>query len=1020
MKQIFNKTRALMLLAIMSLSAVLCQAQTSFKVTGHVTDEEGEPLAAVGIKAGKSDKNIALTDIDGSYTVSVNGPTTLTFDFIGMQAQKVKVDHAGTYDVVMKSSNEALDDVVVVGYGVQKKINLTGAVQSVSNDEILKRSVSNGSSVLQGIVPGLQAIQSSGQPGNDGTSIRIRGIGSMNSTQSPLVLVDGIESDLNRIDLNQIESMSVLKDGASASIYGSRASNGVILITTKRGKEGKPKVSFNGYVGWNKPTEMPKSVNAVEYLRAMDQANLNDNGETKYDDLIAKYETEGADNISLFDTDWRSLILKKQAFTQNYSVNVSGGGDFAKVFASAGYFQQDGMVPNNSFERTSLRLNSDLKINKWISFGADMSVRQSVVNNPIGSATELIGYAMTFLPTLSAVNNDGTWGYGLQGNNPIAAINDGGYSKSVAPEYVAKLSLNITPFKGMTITGNYTWKRNEGRTKAFANTYEEFEGGTSKGTFPTKNKAASEERTTSVHKQYNLMGTYENTFAEKHYLKAMFGFQSEEFNYNSLGAKRQNYYYDGYEDITHGDVTTASNSSYRYDWTMMAYVFRLNYIFNNRYLFEVNGRYDGTSRFLADRRWGLFPSVSAGWRISEENFWESIRPVVDNLKVRGSFGRLGNQNIGSYFPYLAAISAKDDYGYWFDKTFTGGAAQVQLANTIIGWEKSKQWDLGLDFSMFNGRLNGTFDYYVRTIEDMLQQFQLPEFVAMDAPWENAGTMRNRGWEISLSWNDRIGDWSYFVKANLSDVRNKVLDLFGNYYLSGGSITTEGLPISSYYGYVADGFFQSYDQINKTDDEGNYVYPVYGDRANVKPGDIMYRDLTGDGKITDADRQYLGDKRPHYDFGFSFGFDWKGIDFSAQFQGVGQRNVYYSGGGAKALVGNATLYEHQLDAWSEDNPNATFPRLHNDPNGSHYNNIFSTFWIQSGAYCRLKNLVVGYTLPRKWTRKATIERVRFYATAQNLFTIRGDNFYKGFDPETSAGSSCYPINKTFLFGVNLEF
>lgn len=1020
MKSLFLQSKLFALLAIIFFSVASASAQTTFKVTGTITDEDGEALIGVTVKASNG-KSTAVTDIDGLYVISLTAPANLTYEFIGMEPQTFKASGACTHDVVMKAANNALDDVVVVGYGVQKKINLTGAVQSVSNQEILKRSVSNGSSALQGIVPGLNSTQSSGAPGADQVSIRIRGVGSINSTQSPLVLIDGVEGDLNRIDLNQIESISVLKDAATAAIYGVRGSNGVILVTTKRGEEGKVKVSFNGYLSVAKPTAMPNSVDAVGYLRAVDQARINDGQAPISEDLIERYLTEGADGENLYDTNWRDLIMKKSALSQNYAVTVSGGSKAVKLFASAGYYKQDGMVNNNYFERTNLRLNSDFNVNKWVSLGIDMSVRQSVVQAPIGgSANQYIGNAMTFIPTLAGVNADGTWGWGSNGNNPVAVINDGGYNHSTAPEYLARVSATITPFKGMSIIGHYTWKRNDGITKAYADNYELFNGGVSMGLYPTAIKSANEERSASVLKQYNVSANYENTFAKKHYLKFMVGFESQDYFNSSITANRKGHRYEGYEDVGHGDSTTATNSTYRLSWSMMAYVFRANYIFDNRYLFEFTGRYDGTSRFLANKRWSFFPSVSAGWRISEENFWESLRPVVDNLKVRASFGNLGNQSIGSYFPYLSAVSAGDGYGYWFDKGFATGAGQVQLPNPEIGWEKSRQWDAGLDFSLFNTRLSGTFDYYYRKVTDMLQIFPVPEFVALQPPYVNAGDMRNQGWELSLSWNDRIGDFSYFVKGNVSDVRNKVLDLKGHLPYISSTITDVGLPIGCYYGYVADGFFQSYDEINAVDDEGKFINAVYGDRSNTHPGYIKYRDLNGDGKITLEDRTVIGEHRAHYEYSFTLGFDWKGIDFSAMFHGVPKRDVFYSGGGSRPFVGNTTVYDYQLDTWSEENPNAKFPILLQDPNGSHPNNMISSFWVQSGAFCRLKNLVIGYTLPRKWTRQAAIERVRFYTTMQNLFTIRGNNFYKGFDPETSAGSSCYPLNKTFIFGLNLEF
>lgn len=1010
-KSILNFRLLLLICAVVLHGAVFAVSAAPFQVTGQVTDEEGESLIGVSVQT-ENGKTGVTTDIDGNYIINLNTPSTLVFSYVGMTPQKVKVSGARKLDVVLKTDVSTLEDVVVVGYGTQRKVNLTGSVQSVNSDEILRRSVSNGSNALQGIVPGLTATVGSGAPGGDQASLQIRGLGSLNSNTAPLVLIDGVEGNMNRIDLNNVESISVLKDAASASIYGSRASNGVILVTTKRGATGKPKVTFNGYVGWNKPTEIPDPLNAVELMQALDVAMVNNDQAPIYGDIIEMYKTEGPDGMMYHDTNWRDLLLKKSAMVQNYSVGVSGGSEFLSVYASAGYYKQDGMVPNNEFSRMTMRLNSDMKVNKWVKLGVDMSVRQASVENPIEGSSTLIGYALTFRPLLSAINADGTWGYGLQGNNPVAKIYDGGYSRSKAPQYNVKATLTVTPFDGLTVLGTYSWQRETGRTVTFADTYEEYEAGTLKGVFPTELKSMRESRSQNDFRQFNVMATYEKTFAKEHYLKVMGAFQSEEGNQNSLEGARKDFKYDGYENLVNGDASTATNSSYTASWSLMSWLFRVNYSFRDRYLLEVNGRYDGTSRFKPDKRWGFFPSVSAGWRISEEEFFKPATTVLNNLKLRASYGRLGNQALNSYFPYVSAISGTEANGYFFDKLFYPGVAQTQLANPLITWEKSNQYDVGIDFGLFNNRLTGSFDYYVRHIDDMLQQFPVPEFVAMTAPWQNAGSMRNNGWEISLNWYDRIGEVNYYVKANLSDVKNKVLDLYGNEYKSGNRWTTEGKAYGNYYGYVADGYYQSQEDIDNS--------PVYGDRVNVKPGFIKYKDLNGDGVINGDDRDVIGNPTPRYNFGLTLGAMWKGIDVELFFQGVGKKDVAYTGGGARALLGNATMYRYQLDTWTPENRDAKFPLLLEDNTGGSANNLFSSHWIQSGAYCRLKNVVLGYTFPAKWTRKAMIQKLRVYATAQNLFTINPNNFYEGFDPEQSGGATCYPLNKTFLFGINLEF
>lgn len=1004
-------------MAVLVLHSALFGASAALTITGTVTDETGEPLIGVSVKPDKSNTGV-ITDIDGKYTLSLPTPQKVTFSYVGMEPQTLDIKAAGTYDVVLKTNANALDDVVVVGFGTQRKVNLTGSVQSVTSQDIIRRSTSNGSTALQGIVPGLSAVQSSGAPGGDGATIKIRGLGSLNSDTAPLVLIDGVEGSMDRIDLNTVESISVLKDAASASIYGSRASNGVILITTKRGAQGKPKVTFNGYVGWNKPTELPTPLDAIGYMTAVDKAYANNDQEPIYGDAIDLYRTEGADQLNRYDTNWRDAILKKSAMVQNYSVGVSGGSEFLSIYASAGYYDQDGMIANNHFKRYSMRLNSDMQINRWIKLGVDLSIRQAEALNPIGGSTDIIGYAMTFTPTLSGINADGTWGYGLQGNNPIATVNAGGNSKSVAPQYIAKANLTLTPIEGLIIQGSYNFRRDTGRTKTFADQYDQYEGGVYKQTTPT-DKAARENRSTADLIQFDALISYEKKI-KQHYFKVMGAFQSEEYESTSLEAARKVYKYDGYEEIVNGDASTATNSSYKLNWAMLSYIFRVNYSFKDRYLLEVNGRYDGTSRFKGNQRWGFFPSVSAGWRITEESFMKDTSSWLNNLKLRASFGKLGNQSISSYFPYISAVSSAEGYGYMFDGAFTPGVAQTQLANMNIGWEKSRQYDVGLDWGFLNNRLTGGFDFYVRHIDDMLQKFPVPEFVSLEAPWQNAGSMRNTGWELSLEWNDRIGNVNYYVRGNLSDVRNKVLDLYGNEYKSGNTYTAEGLPYGNYYGYVADGFWQSYDEINAVDADGNYINPVYGTRSIIKPGFIKYKDLNGNGVVDGDDRDVIGNPTPRYEFGLTLGADWKGFDISVFFQGVGKKDVLYTGAGARALLGNGTIYEHQLDYWTEDNRDAKFPLLIVDNSGGHSNNLTSSFWVQSGAYCRLKNLVLGYTIPQRLTRKAFIERVRIYGSAQNLFTIRGNNFYKGFDPEGSGGAKCYPLNRTFLVGLQVEF
>lgn len=984
-------------------------------VRGIVTDDNGEPLPGVAVV--KDGTSLAVsTDIDGRFAIKASEGDVLKFSYVGMESKTVKVGKENELNVKLSSSLTELDEVVVVGYGTQKKVNLTGAVQSVSGQDLIRKSTSNLSTALQGIVPGLSAVQSSGQPGADNASIEIRGIGSLNSSTSPLVLIDGAEGDMNRIDMNTVESISILKDAASASIYGSRASNGVILITTKRGAEGKVKVNYNGYAGFSTPTYLPEPVSAIEYMTQMDKAYVNNGQDPVYKDIIEIYKTQGADNYNYYDTDWKDLVLKDSGFQQSHSVSVSGGTKLLNVFANAGYYYQNGIIPNNSFSRATLRLNTDMQVRKWLKVGVDAHIRQATAIRPSqDSAAGIIGSILTMTPITSALNDDGTYGYGRTGYNPLAIVNDGGTRKDVAPEVTFRAFAELTPLEGLYLKADYTRRQVNSEGSVFIRPYDTYEGGRFMMTYPStsNNGTRQEERTKTVNQQFIAQASYEKTI-ERNYFKVMGVFQAEKLDYNYLLASRQNFQYDGYEDLMHGDATTAGNSSNRYELAQLSYVYRVNYSYDNRYLIELNGRYDGTSRFRPESRWGFFPSASAGWRISEESFFEPAKTVVDDMKLRVSYGTMGNQSIGSYYPYVAAVnSLSGTVNYWFDKKLTTGIAQAQLANELITWEKSKQFDVGLDLTLFKSRLSLTADYYIRNISGMLQQFDLPDFVGMSAPWQNAGSMRNNGWEVSIGWQDKIGDLSYYVKANLSDVKNTVTNLYGKEYDSSPTITREGEALGSYYGYVADGYFQSQEEIDMAD----CVYG--GNKANIKPGYIRYVDVNHDGEINSKDRVILGNSTPRYEYSFTLGGQWKGIDLSLFFQGVGKRDLYYSGAGARPLVQNSTIFKSQLDTWSPENPDAEYPLLLVDAGSTNMNNIVSSFWIKSGAYLRLKNLTVGYTLPKKWTNRVSIDNLRLYFTASNLFTINSG--YKGYDPETGVTSGAmYPVMKTFNFGINLDF
>ena len=979
------------------------------RVIGTVLDENGDPIIGASIKV-KGTQISVPTDIDGKFNLgNLRGDQTIEISYVGYLPYSLTVSQLQNRggEVFLEPTAENLNEVIVVGYGTQKKVNLTGAVQQVSSKELTQRSVTSASVALQGLVSGVNVTQTSGAPGQS-AGIQIRGVGSINSDASPLVLIDGVEGDMNAIDMNAIESISVLKDAASASIYGSKASNGVILVTTKRGEESRAQISYNGWVGVRTPTALPRPANAVEFMQQMDKANVNVGNSPTFTEMIALYESEGVDNWSRFDTNWRDMIMKSSMFTTNHAISITGGNKTIRQYLNGSYSYEDGIVANNNYNRWTIRSNTDVTLTKWLRANVDLSLRRTNRENPVNGANALIGYALTFSPIYGAVNSDGTYNISQSGINPYAMAQSGGVSNTDGTDAVVKGSLIANPVDGLEILASYSTRRYENKSASFVQSYDLYSMGQLLQTYPPEGKSRSEGWERSMFNQFNLQASYEKTW-NKHYFKALVGFQTEESKYSQMGVSRSGYSYDGYEQIANG---TGPFSGYggRNELAMVSYIGRLNYIYDEKYMLEVTGRYDGSSRFTKENRWGFFPSVSAAWRISQENFFESAREYFNNLKLRLSYGTLGNQNIGSQYPYASVLAS--GVNYWPGGNWYGGVAATSLANRQISWEKSKQFNVGLDFSLLN-KIDVTFDYYVRNITSMLQKFPAPYYVGLSAPWRNAGTMRNNGWDLSITYHDKFDRVNFSATAMISDVKNEITDLFGNEYKdpSGGTLTTVGSPIWSWYGFVADGYFQSQEEIDN--------YPVYnGDKKNYRPGYIRYKDLNEDGVIDDNDRKIIGDPQQRYLFSLNLTANWNNFDFTAFFQGVGKRDIYATGYNVRPLMVGRNIMESQFDTWSEDNRNAKYPLLvKEETSGTNPNNICSSFWIKSGAYCRLKNLVVGYSLPNKILNGSGISHLRFYVSGQNLFTIQ--NAYPGFDPEATP-ASYYPLMRIYTFGIDLRF
>src|SRR5690606_10333301 len=559
------------------------------EVSGNVRDDKGEPLIGVSILVKGTQRGVT-TDLDGKFTLRAEPSDVLVFSFVGFITQEVAVGSKTQFDITLAGDNKTLDEVVVVGYGTQRRVNLTGAVHSVKGDDLMKRNATNTSNALQGLVPGVSVTQPSGRPGADGATIRVRGTGSLNSNSNPLVLIDGVEGDMNYIDPASIESISVLKDAASASIYGSRASNGVILITTKRAGKESMKVTYNGYVGFNTPTAMPDPLSAIEYMEAINVARANSDLAPQYSDqLIQDYRTLGADQHTRYETDWRKLIIKDRALMHNHSVTLTTGTEKFRFFGNVGLFSQDGSIANNDYKRMTMRLNSDAHINNWLRVGADVNLRSAKTRQPaLDSPEGIINKATTFVPVFSGINADGTWGYGQNGDNPIASAEVSGINTSLSPEMILKGFATITPVKNLDILTSYSLRQLTTNSDYFVRPYDTYEGGVFKTTYPSSGTEKYEGWSQLLTKQFNLQATYDLN-VKNHNVKLLTGIETEDKASRYFGGSRKNYNFPGFEDLDHGDVSTSIASGSHWDWGIFSQFNRINYSFKDKYLVELNG-----------------------------------------------------------------------------------------------------------------------------------------------------------------------------------------------------------------------------------------------------------------------------------------------------------------------------------------------------------------------------------------------------------------------------------------------
>lgn len=1021
-------------------SAIVNEVLQSSVVKGVVKDSNGEPLLGVNVLV-KGTTIGAVTDIDGNFSFEAPAGCTLVISYIGFESQEVKVKGNAPLNIILKEDSEALDEVVVIGYGTQKKVNLTGAVSAVTGEEIAKRPVSNTSTMLQGQMPGLRITSDKGQPGNESVQMRVRGQGTYSSAGSnPLVLINGVEGDLATLDPNIIESVSVLKDAASASIYGSRAANGVILITTKNGSEMKERVSvrYNGNFAVHNPTTLLDLIwDSPTYMKYFNIAKENSGSpitERYTQEMIDAY-TNPTDPQKYPSFNWLDYMFDP-AFVQQHNVNVSGTIGKTSYNASLSMLNQPGTMKGQEYQRYNASLDLTSQVNDWVKIGmyftGSRSYRQETRQGDTDAYLSTISQAPTYMPWLpddgSGIKRYTSKAYTFESNNKnmVAIAETENFKKYVNTDANVQAWAEIKPFKGLTW---YT----KGAIRYKAQHYKDwgaiptpiyfYHDGTQNGTLNTNGTGLTSNMEYSTYVNLYTYLKYDWLSSNKdHSLSAMAGYSLESYRYDVLQGYRQDYDFPLHE-LNAGNSSVQTNSGSSQEWGLVSGFFRLNYGFKDRYLVELNARYDGSSRIASQSRWGVFPSFSLGWRVTEEEWMKDLQwDWLNSLKLRGSWGLLGNQNIDLY-SYYALVSTGKDYG--FNNTdLSSGVAQTAISNQNLKWETTAIGDFGADLTLFNG-FNVTFDWYKKRTYDILRKAQGNALLGLDAPYINDGEMVNKGIEVSLGYNGYVRDGffeglSYNANVYFDRSRN-TLTKYGADYITNGLICSEGLPYESFYGYKAIGIFKDDDEVRNSPKQFN---------DNTQAGDIKYADISGpdgvpDNVVDEYDRTVIGNRFPNFEYSVSLGASWKGFDLSLLGQGVSGVDHYASGWGLRPFYQGTPISQDYIDnMWTEEHTNAKYPRLYFADMGGTKNQRESTYWLYDGSYFRLKNLTFGYTLPKALTQKAKIQRLRVYFSGDNLLTFT--KFPQGGDPERNYNSTkgtrlvYYPQNRIISFGINLDF
>lgn len=984
-------------------------------IMGLVKDANNSIIGANIIERGTS--NGTITDLDGKFTLQVSENATLVITYVGYLPQEIKITNQKYLNIMMKEDSQTLDELVVIGYGMVKKSDLTGSVSSVKSEDITKIATNSPIAALQGRAAGVSVSLGSGSP--DATaSIQIRGVGTPNDS-SPLYVVDGFPmGDVNHLSPNDIESIEILKDASACAIYGSRGANGVVVITTKKGKNGDLKVNVNAYYGIEHLASKPTMLNSSQYAEL---SNLT------YKNAEAGPLYSSTTNLPYY-TDWYDEVSRLGQF-QNYNLSMTGGGDKVQSVFSANYYKRDGIIRSTNFDRISLNQNNVIKATSFLKFTTSLSL--ALTNHKRLDPTSIFLSSLIAPPDIPVIDPETNYYTGIRKmrlENPAGRIarNNG---KNKRLYFVGNFSADLNLTKDLVLTSRFGIKLRNDHDSDFIPVYYE----TADNSTLMNSVSRRTNRTTDW--TWENMMTYHHNFKDKHDLTVMVAMSARNYASDDYSTSKQNTPIES-DEFWYFDSATANPlaSGKGAELSMLSYLGRINYNLLSRYLITASIRADGSSRFLKENRWGYFPSAALAWKFSEENFFKNWEQQwLSNVKVRIGYGKIGNENISSYYPYLTPIAQQQYYTLGKSQDRVNGSAPSGIGNADAKWETSTQLNFGVDFGFFDGRLNVTADYYIRKTDDILLKQQIPGISGFGSMVRNVGGMQNKGFEFTVEFKGSKGDFTYDLNGNLALVKNEVTNLGTSNSLVAGFpydyslidlqgalgniIRSEvGRPYGQFYGYVTDGIFQNRAEIDAHKKDGKLIQP------DAKPGDFKFRDRNNNGKIDDGDMDFLGNPIPDITYGLSFDATYKKFDLSILFQGVAGNDIY-----------NASKYyymrfdgkqnvrvEYLKDYWRGENTSNSQPIPTKDLTRNSRNFRNSDFYVENGSYLRLKNIQLGYSFSPRLD-DVFKPSIRLYIAAQNLFTISG---YSGFDPEVAADLSVdrgqYPQTQSFMIGTVINF